>query len=144
MSCIDVDWISPKNASSISMNTSNSVPGYATIIPYFSTLSASSVGPSTTVTITGNLTLDGGIVNIRIVGFSFTGSACSCALLAGMPQFIPLTNKAFIIHVINNGTAASGCAILDTTGTITFYSTVTGSTWTTQGTVHECMLSYKP
>lgn len=137
-SCVSVDYIIPKNETSILLNTHTSIPGYIVIQPHTATLSASvGIGSTTGVaTCTATMVYDGGIRYLNINNFTFTGntgSVAACALLTGedvpsVTQYFPFVSKITATNVL-------GTVKIDTTGTITFYSDAAATAgWTNAAT----------
>lgn len=127
---IDVDRISPRFSSSIRISAAQGV----TVKPFTATVGGFVVIGSTTssLTCTGTVVYDGGIIFLNVGLFSFTGisgSVASCALLTGT-EYAPLEDKYFPMIISMNGTKAAGSMKIATDGTVYFYSDAAGTGWT--------------
>jgi hypothetical protein len=133
MTTVEADFIAPKNAASILLDTTAN----ATITPFQQKFTSPVMYNGTAVaTITAVLTTHQGINYLSVPTFSFTtlvASTATCALLTG--HFVPINTSKFLNLVVNsNGAQQWGSVQIDTTGTLTFYPDTAGSNWTSQST----------
>ena len=137
MSTLSVDFITPKNSSSVTIRD-------ATVVPAVSSLAFASTTTGCSVTITCQSV--GKLVEVQVPAMSFTstGVNVTAPAITGLPT--PESAKYFTIIAVNNGTVAAFNSIgkIDTDKTIIFYGNknLTAFTNLTAYTISPCIIQY--
>jgi hypothetical protein len=135
MSCIEADFIAPRNAPYVTIMKANVVP-----VMTSAAFASTETGASSTVTTQAVGTL----AEITIPTITFTGSAAALTAAAITALTAPVEDCYWTIEVSVNGTKATGLAKLSTAKVLTFYSSATLGTFSaTECIIYPCVLHYK-